>query len=167
MTRIIVSEGKTVLKGAHAGKAAPQHTRRLSHGGFTEDGNSAMTDTTAALDALRRPRLLVRTARFGLEDYRRERDLPRLLPGEGTPRPARALELLLAAEAGCEAARQRGEATYSLTRHVDLLIAIMGEARLAAHTADSAAAPAAPETAAGIRPRPAPGAAVAALRRAP
>lgn len=121
-----------------------------------------MTQPLPDLDALRRPRLLVRTARFGLEDYRRERDLPRLLPGAGLPGPARALDLLLAEEAACEAARQRGDATWSVTRQIDLLIAILGEAQLAA----AAAAPA--PSAAGAAPPPpqAKASGISALRRA-
>ena len=35
-----------------------------------------MTDFAAILANLRRPRLLIRAARFGLQDYRRDRDLP-------------------------------------------------------------------------------------------
>jgi len=38
-----------------------------------------MTDFRIILANLRRPRLLIRAARFGLEDYRRDRDLSRLL----------------------------------------------------------------------------------------
>ena len=37
-----------------------------------------MTDFRIILANLRRPRLLIRAARFGLEDYRRDRDLSRL-----------------------------------------------------------------------------------------
>ncbi len=109
-----------------------------------------MTHTIPDLGALRRPRLLVRTARFGLEDYRRERDLARLLPGEGLPGPARALALLLAEEAACEAARLRGEATYSVARQVELLIAVLGEARLLACAATPPAAASATEAAAPL-----------------
>jgi hypothetical protein len=41
-----------------------------------------MSDFVARLSSLRRPRLLLHAARFGLGDYRRERDLRRLI---GTP----------------------------------------------------------------------------------
>ncbi len=37
-----------------------------------------MTDFRAILATLRRPRLLIRAARLGMEDYRRDRDLGRL-----------------------------------------------------------------------------------------
>ncbi len=37
-----------------------------------------MTDFRLLLAELRRPRLLIRAARYGMQDYRRERDLKRL-----------------------------------------------------------------------------------------
>lgn len=120
---------------------------------------SARADPPAAagadLAALERPRLLVRAARFTLDDYRRERDLPRLLPSAGLAAPGRAVAPLLAAEAACEAARAAQAATYSAARHVELLAALMAEARLAAAPAGPAALPLQPK-ASGI----------AALRRA-
>ena len=41
------------------------------------------------LSALRRPALMLRAARFGLNEYRRERDLKRLLKAQSRPRPSR------------------------------------------------------------------------------
>lgn len=89
-----------------------------------------MTDLTNALKDLRRPRLLIRAARHGLTEYRRERDLLRLIRGASLPSPDRALGTLLAEEADIEATRRAGDARYSVTRHVELLIAMMGELRL-------------------------------------
>ena len=54
-----------------------------------------MTDLATILAALRRPKILIRAARAGVVDYRRERDLKRLLrrprrrPGAGHRQPAR------------------------------------------------------------------------------
>ena len=89
-----------------------------------------MTSTTEILANLRRPRLLIRAARHGLADYRRDRDLTRLIWTTKTPTPRRALDALLASEAALEETRRSGEATYSVTRHVDILIALIAEARL-------------------------------------
>ena len=87
-----------------------------------------MTDFRALLNELRRPRLLIRAARFGLEDYSRERDLKRLVP---TPlSPSRTVPQLLAAEERLEETRRTGDATYSVARHIDVLIALMAEVRL-------------------------------------
>ena len=50
-----------------------------------------MTDFRALLSELRRPQMLIRAARCGLCDYRRDRDLRRLLQGQtGPPRSSRA-----------------------------------------------------------------------------
>jgi hypothetical protein len=89
-----------------------------------------MTDIRTLLANLRRPRLLIRAARHGVQDYRRERDLRRLFNPAHLPSPEAALARLMTEEEGAELTRRAGDAAYSLTRHVDLLIALMAEARL-------------------------------------
>jgi len=89
-----------------------------------------MSDPLTVLKALRRPRLLIRAARLGLSDYRRERDLVRLVNSPALPSPAQALHRLLDQEERLEATRRAGDASYSISRHVDVLIALMAEARL-------------------------------------
>lgn len=90
-----------------------------------------MTEPLHQFAAIRRPRLMIRAARVGVADYRRERDLRRLIGR--LPMPGRALPELLDAEARAEATRQSGDATYSIAAHVELLIALMAEARMSAH----------------------------------
>jgi hypothetical protein len=84
----------------------------------------------AAATRLSRPKLLVRAARAGMAHYRRERDLAGALksstPGGGL------IERLTAAEAACDEARRAGAPSYSPTRHVKLLTALLAEARAAA-----------------------------------
>ena len=58
-----------------------------------------MTDLATILAALRRPKILIRAARAGLVDYRRERDLKRLLRQRAPP-PQQAIGSLLDEEAG-------------------------------------------------------------------
>jgi len=89
-----------------------------------------MTDPIALFAAIRRPRLLLQAARIGLAEYRRDRDLRRLtgLASGATPRAA--LLTLLEAEAEAEQTRETGDANYSVSRHVEILIALMAEARL-------------------------------------
>ena len=87
-----------------------------------------MTDFRALLNDLRRPRLLIRAARFGMEDYRRERDLKRLVPSPLSP--ARTVPQLIAQEERLEEIRRAGDAAYSVARHIDVLIALMAEVRL-------------------------------------
>ena len=89
-----------------------------------------MTDFIERLTKLHRPRLLIRAARFGMDDYNRNRDLKRLIRQAPAPSPALALERLLAEEARLEETRLSGDACYSVARHVDLLIAVLSEARL-------------------------------------
>ena len=89
-----------------------------------------MTDRIAILDSLRRPSLLVRAARAGLPDYDRNRALPRLFCAAGAPAPDAAIDTLLEEETELEQTRRTGSASYSISRHVDVMIALMAEARL-------------------------------------
>lgn len=88
-----------------------------------------MTDFELILATLRRPRLLIRAAHHGLADYNRNRDLRRLLSGQA-PGPREAVARLIDEERVLEDARQEGGATYSVARHVDVMIAILAEMRL-------------------------------------
>jgi hypothetical protein len=71
-----------------------------------------MTDLTRPAQNLTRPRLLMQAARSGLD----------LGPGP-------ALDRLISIEAGLEATRRAGDAAYSVATHVDVLIALLAEAR--------------------------------------
>ena len=95
-----------------------------------ETAPKAAHQALSALSRLRRPRLLIRAARLGLADYNRSRDLKRLMNVVSAPAPAKALDGLLAAEAALEETRAKGQASYSATRHVELLIAMMAESML-------------------------------------
>lgn len=89
-----------------------------------------MTDLLTMLAGLRRPRLLIRAARFGAEDYRRERHLRRILRCSALPRTGTAILRLVEIEAALNADRLEGAASYSVAEHVEVLAALMGEARL-------------------------------------
>ena len=84
-----------------------------------------------------RPRLLLRTARIGLQEYRRETDLRRVLRLPAAPPPGAAtVRALIDLEAQLEAQRLRpahgiGD-TWRPTRHVEVMIALMAEAQLMA-----------------------------------
>jgi len=80
--------------------------------------------------ALRRPRLLIRAARFGLSDFRRERDLRRILGDGMAPIGERTLARLLDVEESLDDQRRIGDASYRPARHVEVLIALMAEARM-------------------------------------
>ena len=89
-----------------------------------------MQDIQGRIAGLERPKLLVQAARHGIEEYRRDPTLDRLL---GPARPRRCGETalrLLELEADLDSQRRSERASYSIARHVDVLIALMGEARL-------------------------------------
>lgn len=79
---------------------------------------------------LNRPRLLVRAARFGVDDYNRNIHLPRLLGAGHLPRNGAAIIRLIETESDINDRRVGAAADYSVARHVAVLIALMGEARL-------------------------------------
>lgn len=89
-----------------------------------------MLDIQSLLRQLKRPKLLVRAARFGIDEYRRERDLRRLLKSEDLPRPGQALVALMDIEAGINDMRLSNDAAYSISDQIDTLTAIMAEAQL-------------------------------------
>lgn len=87
-----------------------------------------MTDCRTMLATLRRPRLLMRAARFGLAEYRRDRDLRRYV--KQTTSPEDTVTSLLSVEERFEATRIAGDAAYSVARHIEVLIALLAEAQL-------------------------------------
>ena len=89
-----------------------------------------MARTQTALAALRRPRLLIGAARFGVAQYDREAVLRRIF-GASIPAPGeRCLRRLLDHEAEIDAARKNALGSYTIADHVDALAAIMAESRL-------------------------------------
>lgn len=89
-----------------------------------------MLDLMGRLSALHRPRILIRAARIGSCDYRRERHLPRLLGCSRIPKSAEAVLQLIELEQHLNQRRLNNAPGYPLIRHVELLIALMGEAQL-------------------------------------
>ncbi len=69
-------------------------------------------------------------ARIAAESYRRERDLGRVLKTGRTADPGTRLESLLEIEAEIEESRKGGTAAYNVTRHVEVLTAMIAEAGL-------------------------------------
>lgn len=88
-----------------------------------------MTNLAALLENLRRPKILIRAARSGVNGFRRERDLKRIFPTTRMDGGRNAIVPLMAEEQRLEECRVTGNATYSIQRHVIVLTAIMAEAR--------------------------------------
>lgn len=89
-----------------------------------------MQDILSLLDKLRRPRLLIRAARAGSLEYTRNQHLKRHLGVGPLPKHGQALLRLIEMEDTLNKERRAGATAYSLVKHVDVLIAMMGEARL-------------------------------------
>jgi hypothetical protein len=87
-----------------------------------------VTDILLPLRHMHRPRLLVQAATFALKDYRREPALRRLFGAQPIPGSCQAFLKLLSLEADCDTDRRSRSATYSAARHVDIMIALLGEA---------------------------------------
>ncbi|MCW1951344.1 MAG: DUF6477 family protein [Octadecabacter sp.] len=89
-----------------------------------------MEDVLTMISRLKRPTLLVRTARHGLADYKRVLHLRRLLKTEAIPGPAQAIIRLMALEMELDLQRLSKRAEYSVAKHVETLVALMSEARI-------------------------------------
>ncbi len=89
-----------------------------------------MQDILSMVGSLKRPGLLVQAARFGVDNYDRTSSLPRLLRTLTSPRSGEAIVRLIEVEAECNTRRVEASAEYSAARHVEVLIALLGEARL-------------------------------------
>lgn len=89
-----------------------------------------MQDVLTLISSLKRPTLLVRTARHGLQDYDRIVHLRRLLKTETLPGPGQAIIKLLELEAMLNAQRKEKRAEYSVARHIEVLVALMCEASI-------------------------------------
>ncbi|WP_255731584.1 DUF6477 family protein [Phaeobacter sp. B1627] len=100
-----------------------------------------MQDLSSRIFTLRRPRLLSRAARIGADDYSRSRDLKRLMGATVPNRLSELLMRLLDLEAEQDGARRSNNPSYSLTRHVEILIAIAAESRLYLASKEAAPAP--------------------------
>ncbi len=89
-----------------------------------------MQDLMTMITTLRRPRLLTRAAKIGARDYDRDRHLQRILGYGAMPGSGAALIRLIEMEKEQNSRRRDNDAAYSLVRHLDLLIALIGEAQL-------------------------------------
>ncbi|MDO5756816.1 MAG: DUF6477 family protein [Rhodobacterales bacterium] len=89
-----------------------------------------MQDVLKTLDSLRRPHLLIHAARIGAADYRRDAHLRRHFGYGALPRGAAALARLTEMEEELNQQRHSDRTRYSATRHVEILIAMLGEARI-------------------------------------
>jgi len=101
-----------------------------------------MTDILSLLKTLKRPRLLIQAARIGGEQYQRDVHLPRVLGYSAKMRGGQALMHLIDLEADHNEKRRDDDPSYNIAAHVEVLSAMMGEARLLRAQLNRPAAPA-------------------------
>ena len=90
-----------------------------------------MKDVLTSLASLHRPRILIQAARTSAQSYNRTPHLRRHLgPGKPPQNNAQALILLLEIEAEMNNTRLENRACYRVADHVDILAAMMAEARI-------------------------------------
>ena len=89
-----------------------------------------MTDIMTLLSTLRRPGLLLRAARVGAQVYVRSRDQYRATRDARLLSPSQAIMAVVSEEQEENEKRKTGDASYSVTRHIELLIALIAEAAL-------------------------------------
>lgn len=92
---------------------------------MVENHEVEMQDYAIKIGQLKRPKLLIRAARYGARDYRRSRDMP----GAGGHNLAYVLPWLLDQEDQVNHARLTRDAAYDAARHVRLLAALLAESR--------------------------------------
>lgn len=89
-----------------------------------------MNDILTLLRGLHRPALLIRAARIGQGDYVRGRDLSRVLRTNALPSPGAAAMALVEREAELNERRLSGASGYVAAAHIEVLAALMAEARV-------------------------------------
>ncbi len=87
-----------------------------------------MSEIMRIYKTLRRSKILIQAARIAGASYRRDTDLKRLLRLTRLPSPAGGMAHLLTLEEELETIRKCGNSTYSITRHVEVLAALIVEA---------------------------------------
>lgn len=92
---------------------------------------STLRSSAPRAQELKRPSLLVRAARIASADWRRARDLPKLL---GPTPPRDPLPRLLEEEARQNDLRRQGHYGWSMRRHLLLLAAIIAECATASES---------------------------------
>ena len=89
-----------------------------------------MKDINSYINDLKRPSLLVRAARHGIDSYDRNRHLGKYVDLTPLPGPGVALMKLFEIEREQNTARKLKSGTYAPADHINMLVAIMAEAQL-------------------------------------
>ena len=85
--------------------------------------------TIQELTNLKRPKILIKAAQIGQRHYQRHQNLCNILGCSRLPNPNAAVLGLSEKEHAINEARLLGEASYSITRHISLLTALLAESK--------------------------------------
>ena len=96
-----------------------------------------MFDTAAYLKSLRRPGLLVRTAKLAMSQFNREAILFKIFGFELSDDPNDVIKDLIEREDEINVQRKTGDVTYNIARHISILTALMHEADTYLHRSDA------------------------------
>lgn len=83
--------------------------------------------TICTLENLKRPKILVKAAQIGQRHYQRKKNLCHILGCTKLPSPEAAVIRLSEREHVINEERLQSEASYSITRHISLLTALLVE----------------------------------------
>lgn len=86
-----------------------------------------MTVKSSCFEKIRRPRLIVQAARIASATYRRDRDLARLLKAQPAGSEPVNIRRLSDIESDLDQSRRAQDSTYSISRHVEVLAALLAE----------------------------------------
>ena len=89
-----------------------------------------MKDVLSLIQSLTRPRLLIRAARHGLVDYSRDHALARIIGVSSDMTAIEIVQKLVEVEGQMERARKEDDGSYSVARHIELLVALIAESNL-------------------------------------
>jgi hypothetical protein len=81
----------------------------------------------AVITTIRRPKILLCAAKFGLKTYSRNKELKRLFKMRTAPQPPHALRMLRTRENDLENARKKGKAAYDMKLHIQVMTALLQE----------------------------------------
>lgn len=84
---------------------------------------------TNEISNIKRPKILIKAAQIGQRHYQRGSNLKNILGCTKLPNPNAILTRLCEKEQALNEARLLGEASYSITRHITLLTALLEESK--------------------------------------
>lgn len=82
---------------------------------------------TQIFQKILRPKILMQAAKIGLQTYRRETDLKKILGSRGTSDQNQIISQLSDREIELEEARKNGNAAYDMNKHIQIMTALLQE----------------------------------------